>query len=66
MKLTNKSDKTDKKDEQPYHLECNILKASTAEKNTNYFKAKQRKTIANKKLFLERANWRKKEHVKIC
>lgn len=40
MKLTMKSDRQKKKrkDEQPQHLKCNILKASTAEKYTNYFK----------------------------
>ena len=42
-KLTKKPDKTDKKDEQSHHLECSILKASLAEKNTNYFKQSKKR-----------------------
>ena len=63
-KLTKKPDKRDKKDEQSHHLECSILKASIAEKNTNYFK-QSKKRPQQQKLFLKRAN-RKKGYVKVC
>ena len=54
-----KSRQNRQKDRQPYLLEHIILKASTAEKNTNYFK-QSKKWPKQQKLFLERANWRKK------